>query len=159
METEVSCLHRDTAATLIGATLADDRWDHLTRHTLRAAQVEIAVAAGNHEVARTAVEEMSQIARAFDTAAPEAALSAAAGAVFLAAGDSSAAIKKLQRACRLWQEVDAPYELARARVLLAEAYRVQRDQDSAALELRAARATFERLGAIPEVRRVTELQS
>jgi tetratricopeptide (TPR) repeat protein len=148
----------DAALTSIGTALADDRCDRLTRHTLRAAQVEIAITAGKLEVARSAVEEMTDIAQAFGTAALGAALAAAEGAILLAAGNGSAALKELRRACQLWQEVDAPYEVARARVLLAEAYLAQLDHDSAALELRAARSTFERLGAVPEVRRVAELQ-
>ena len=148
----------DAALTSIGNALAGDRLERLARHTLRAAQVEIALAAGNLEVARAALAEMTEIAQAFGTAALEAARAAAAGAVLLAAGESMAALTELQRAVRLWQEVDAPYEVARARVLLAEAYRAQLDSDSAALELRAARSTFQRLGALPDVCRVAELE-
>jgi tetratricopeptide (TPR) repeat protein len=148
----------DAALTSIGNALADDRLDRLTRHTLRAAQVEIALSAGNLEVARSAADEMAAIVHVYGTPALEAGRAAAEGALLLVAGESAAALKELQSACRLWQEVDAPYEVARARVLLAEAYQAQRDPDSAALELRAARSTFDRLGAVPDVRRVIELE-
>jgi tetratricopeptide (TPR) repeat protein len=147
----------EAALTSIGTALADDRWDRLTRHTLRSAQVEIAIAAENFEVARSALEEMTDIAREFRTAALEAALATARGAVLLAAGDDLAALKELQRACRLWQEIDAPYDWARTRVLLAETYRALRDGDSMALEFHASRSTFERLGAFADVQRVEEL--
>jgi class 3 adenylate cyclase len=43
-----------------------------------------------------------------------------------------------------------PYEAARARVVLADAQLALGDVESAALELRAAHQTFERLGAVPE---------
>jgi tetratricopeptide (TPR) repeat protein len=148
----------DTALTSIRNALADERLDRLSRHTLRAAEVEIALAAGNVDVARTALDEMTEIARAFGMPAVEAARAAAEGTVLLAGGESAAALKELQRARRLWQEIDAPYEVARTRVLLAGAYLAQRDPDSATLELRAARSTFERLGAVPDLRCAIELE-
>jgi class 3 adenylate cyclase len=63
----------------------------------------------------------------------------------------------LRRALSLWREVSVPYEAARARRSLAEAYRVEGDEDSALLELRAARGTFEELGAVPDERQAAEL--
>jgi DNA-binding NarL/FixJ family response regulator len=50
-----------------------------------------------------------------------------------------------------------PYETAQARVKLALACRALGDDDAAALELDAARATFERLGARADLARVAEL--
>ncbi|HEX6021796.1 MAG TPA: helix-turn-helix transcriptional regulator, partial [Solirubrobacter sp.] len=50
--------------------------------------------------------------------------------------------------------LDAPYEAARTRVLLSEACRAVGDADAAALELDAARETFERLGAEPDLARL-----
>ncbi len=50
-----------------------------------------------------------------------------------------------------------PYEGARTRVQVARAYRALGDDDAAALELDAARATFARLGAAPDLARVDEL--
>jgi DNA-binding NarL/FixJ family response regulator len=47
--------------------------------------------------------------------------------------------------------LDAPYEAARTRVLVGHACRAVGDQDTAALELDAARVTFERLGAAADV--------
>ena len=46
-----------------------------------------------------------------------------------------------------WRELDAPYEAARARVLVGLACRALGDDDTAALELEAAREAFARLGA------------
>ena len=63
----------------------------------------------------------------------------ARGEVALAEGDAQAALVALRRACEAWQELDAPYEAARARVLVGLACRSLGDEDTAALELEAAR--------------------
>jgi DNA-binding NarL/FixJ family response regulator len=76
------------------------------------------------------------------------------GAVELAEGDAEAALLSLRRAWQVWQELEAPYEAARARVLVGLACRALGDNDSAALELGAAREVFEHLGAVPDVARV-----
>ena len=56
----------------------------------------------------------------------------------------------LQRARDEWQGVGAPYETARARLLLGIAYRRSGDEHAATVELEGALATFERLGARPD---------
>ena len=60
----------------------------------------------------------------------------------------------LRDAARLWQELDAPYELARVRMLVGLACRELGDSDTAALELDAARGAFEQLGAAPDLARL-----
>ena len=61
------------------------------------------------------------------------------------------------QAWKLWQELEAPYEAAQARVLVAQACRALGDDETAALELEAARAVFEQLGAAPDLARVDSL--
>jgi DNA-binding NarL/FixJ family response regulator len=63
----------------------------------------------------------------------------------------------LRSAWRTWQELEAPYEVARSRVLLGLACAALGDDDTKAVELEAARDAFERLGAAPEIARVDEL--
>jgi class 3 adenylate cyclase len=147
----------DAAATMINRALADESWDRLARARLLPAQVEIAVAAGDLETARSAVDELGPIAEAYGTPALQASASCARGALQLAEGDAAAACESLRRGWRLWQEVDAPYEAARARMLLADANRAEGDAEAATLELRAALSTFERLGAVLDSRRAAEL--
>ena len=53
--------------------------------------------------------------------------------------------------------LDAPYEAARARVLIGLACRALGDEESAALELDAARRVFAELGAAPDLVRVEQL--
>jgi class 3 adenylate cyclase len=75
------------------------------------------------------------------------------GQVQLAAGDEAGALRSLRAGCRRWQELDAPYETARARMALAAVYRASGDPETAALELAAARTAFERLGAVVDIAR------
>ena len=56
----------------------------------------------------------------------------------------------------MWSEVGAPYEAARARRGLADALLALGDRAGSATELRAARSTFEALGAPIELERVAE---
>jgi class 3 adenylate cyclase len=81
------------------------------------------------------------------------------GLVQLAAGDEAGALRSLRAGCRRWQELDAPYETARARMALAAVYRAAGDPETAALELAAARSAFERLGTVLDIARAVEAQA
>jgi class 3 adenylate cyclase len=129
----------------------------LARARLLPAQVEIALDAGDHETARTAAGTLEQIAEEFGTTALRAAAATSRGAVDLAAGDTENATRTLRRARNLWRELDLPYEGAKSRVLLAEAYSAEGDRAAAELELRAAKDLFERLGASTELARTATL--
>jgi DNA-binding NarL/FixJ family response regulator len=62
-----------------------------------------------------------------------------------------------RRAWTAWQELEAPYEAARVRLLMAKACRQLGDHDTAEMELDAARRVFQELGAAPALARVEEL--
>jgi len=81
----------------------------------------------------------------------------AGGAVDLAEGDARAALTVLRRARREWQALNAPYEVARVRVLVGLACRALGDDDTAALELEAARGVFDELRAAPDLARLDSL--
>ncbi|MDP2674407.1 MAG: adenylate/guanylate cyclase domain-containing protein [Dehalococcoidia bacterium] len=147
----------EAAASSIRRALADRPSDRLGRARLLPAQVEIALAAGDLETARSTADEMDSIAGAFGSAALQAGAACARGALALVEGDAGGALQSLRQGLRLWQEVDAPFEAARARVLLAQAYRAEGDEEAAALELEAAKSTFERLGAVPDAQRAESL--
>ena len=51
----------------------------------------------------------------------------------------------------MWHALDAPYEIARTRVLVGDACRLLEDEEAAVLEHEAARGIFERLGARPDL--------
>ena len=124
----------------------------LERAPLLAAQAEIALAAGDVELAASAAAEVVDTAEVFDSAGLRAAGHRCRGAVALAQGQAVTALAALRVACSLWQELDAPYEAARTRVLLADAYRALDDTDAASRECAAARSVFERLAAVPDLR-------
>ncbi|MCH7836726.1 MAG: LuxR family transcriptional regulator, partial [Chloroflexi bacterium] len=128
----------DAASSMINRAIADQSWDRLARARLLPPQVEIAVAAGDLETARSATDEMEAIVEAYATPALQASAACARGALQLAEGDAAAACESLRRGWRLWQEVEAPYEAARARMLIADAFRAEGDDEAAVLELRAA---------------------
>ena len=72
-------------------------------------------------------------------------------------GDPTAALAALRQAWIEWSALDAPYEAARARVLVGVACRELDDEDGARLELEGARETFALLGAGPDAEHVASL--
>lgn len=122
-----------------------------------AAYVEITLAAGDTAAARTAVDELDDIATSFDSAYLRAVVGYARGSVLLAEDDPAAACVALRRAWLAWQELDAPYETARVRLRMAEACRRLEDHDTAEMELDAARLIFEQLGAVPSLAEIQRL--
>ena len=98
---------------------------------------------------RDACAELEEIAarRPGDLLAASAAT--ARGAVALHAGDARAALVALRRACQTWRELEAPYEAARAGVLVGLACAALGDRDAAESELARARDAFARLRAAP----------
>ncbi len=135
------------AAAAIDSAVRDESWDRWARARLLPAQVEIAIAANDPALARSAAEALTEIVNLYPSPAFEAGRDQAWGRVLLAEGDASGAARVLRNALRLWREVGSPYEVARARSLLAMALRALDDDDAADLELRTARDEFERLGA------------
>ncbi|MGH9243308.1 MAG: LuxR C-terminal-related transcriptional regulator [Acidimicrobiales bacterium] len=146
----------DDAAAAIRRVVAEAEGP-VERSRVLAAFVEITLAAGDVDAARAAVDDLAQLAANFDSSFLRAVTARARGEVALAAGDPGAACVALRRAWRAWQELDAPYEAARVRVLVARAYAQLGDHDTAAMELDAARGVFEALGATPALAQVDEL--
>ena len=108
---------RGAVASIAGA-LADATWDCLARARLLPAQVEIALADGDVATARSAVAELATIATRYARPALAAAAECAKATVLLAEGAPAMAAASLQRGIALWREAGAPYETARARLLL-----------------------------------------
>jgi class 3 adenylate cyclase len=121
------------------------------------AAVEIGLAAGDLDSVAQHVAQLEQIAGSFRTTAVIAAADYARGLYLLARGDAATALASLHHAIELWREIGAPYETAKARAALGEALRADGDEDAARLEFESAKAAFERLGALPDAKRVGEL--
>ena len=131
--------------------------DRLGRAGFLPAAVEIMLATGDVDEARSACRELEAIAAEYESEMLHALHLQARGAVELAAGDAAGALVKLRQAFEAWHGLEAPYEAARARVLVGQACRMLGDDDAFALELAAARSAFEELGAAPDVASVDAL--
>ncbi len=137
--------------------IVDETEEPLQRAGLLPAYVEIMLAVGELEEARRAADELESISTTHPSELLAATAAHTQGAVALAQDDARAALTALRRALSTWQELEAPYEAARARALVGQACRSLGDDDTAALELEAARAAFEDLGAKPDLIRVRSL--
>jgi ATP/maltotriose-dependent transcriptional regulator MalT len=129
----------------------DGAQDRLARSRLLPALVEIMLAAGDVGAARAAADELSDMADELDAPLLRALVTQAEGAALLAEGDARAALGALRQAWTAWQELEVPYEAARARVLIGLACRQLGDEDTAEMELDAARWAFGQLGAVPDL--------
>jgi DNA-binding CsgD family transcriptional regulator len=128
--------------------------DRLRRARFLPAHLEITLSMGDIEEARIARDELRELADAFDSDVLRAVVAQADGAIALAESDARMALDPLRSAFDQWQRLEAPYEAARVRVLLGQACRALGDEETAALEHKAARSEFSRLGAQSELARL-----
>ena len=108
--------------------------------------VAACLAVGDEQAAAESVAELEELARRFGTSGPAAAAAVARGHLALRRGDTQQAIAALQEGVRSWSEVEAPYEAAQARVLLARALTADGDDAGARLELLAATRLVDEFG-------------
>ncbi|MFF1505918.1 LuxR C-terminal-related transcriptional regulator [Streptomyces sp. NPDC058326] len=138
------------------ACRSEPHHDLLGRARLLAARAEVALAVRDVPGAADAAAELDALAG--DVPLLRALAETALGSVALAER-SGEAPRLLRRALAGWLELRVPYEAAQVRMLLAAADRAGGDEEAARLELAAARAVFERLGAVPDARRAAALLS
>jgi DNA-binding CsgD family transcriptional regulator len=146
----------DAAAGALRRALAETA-EPLQRAVLLPAYVDVALAQGAVDDAASASAELDEIGSSYGRPMLGAIAAQVRGSVELARGDPQAALRSLRTAWQVWEELDAPYEGARVRLLVGLACRALGDEDGAALELDAARAAFDAVGAEPDVRRVDSL--
>lgn len=135
------------AAGAIRNALTDETRPPLGRARLLPAATEILLAAQDIEAAETVATELAETAATYGSDALQAAACTAKGSVAFARGDAASAQATLRGAVSGWQAIDAPYETARARLVLADVCDSLGDTLTADLERDAARRTFEELGA------------
>ena len=131
-----------TIRRLTGATS-----DRVRRAAVLPAHLEIMLACGQLDEARRARDELRELACAFDTDVLRAVVAQADGAIAVAEGRAHAAVDPLRCAFKFWEQLGAPYEAARVRLLIGHACRQLGDDEAAELEVEGARSAFERLGA------------
>ena len=141
---------RDSALAAIRRASAE-AGEPLKRAALLPAYVEIALAGGEVEEARRACAEFEELAERYESAMLHAMVAHARGAVALAEDDAQGALVDLREAQRTWLELDAPYEVARTRVLVSRACSALGDEEASTFELETACEIFERLGAVPDL--------
>jgi tetratricopeptide (TPR) repeat protein len=139
------------AAASLTTALQQAAGDPLRRAKLLPTYVDVTIATGEIEKAHAAVTELAGIAHDYGSAVLSAAAAFAKGRLAFLSKDLDAAAVHLRESSRLWLTVDAPYEGARARLELGRTLAAQKNTEAALLELQAARAVFERLGARGEV--------
>jgi DNA-binding NarL/FixJ family response regulator len=139
------------------ARVLDEARDPVARAKIIPAYIEIMLATGETKPARDAAGELSAIADNHDAELLRALAHQGHGAVLLAEGQPHNAVEWLRRAWSAWQELDVRYEAARVRVLIGLACRALGDEQSAALDLDAARHAFQELGATPDLLRAESL--
>ena len=145
------------ASSTIGAALAETTWNRLERARLLPVEVQIAIADDDLDRARTAVDELFETARVFESPLLEAAAASATGRLELALGDAQAC-STLRQAVQRWLDLDAPYEAAAGWFLLAQACGRAGDDEGASAALAEAGALFERLGAALDLRAVRAVE-
>jgi DNA-binding CsgD family transcriptional regulator len=118
------------------------------------AYVEIMLAVGDLEAAAQGCDELGSLAGSQASEEFDAIAAQARSAVELARGDAHAALPGLRVAGQTWQRLEAPYETARVRELIGHACQELGDEDTARLELEAARDAFAALGAATDLARV-----
>lgn len=131
--------------------------DPLQRFSLLGCQVEIAAAMQEWDTGEAAAGELEEIGQKFGMPALRGGGAYARGILQLHQGNSEAAIDTLRTALRFWKEADVPYEAARTRTALGQAYRASGDEESALVEMKSAASAFQRLGAALDIRAVHEL--
>jgi DNA-binding NarL/FixJ family response regulator len=122
--------------------------DPLAEARLSAALVEAAIAADDLESARVAADAIDRAASVYASSGLAATAIQCRGHVQLAAGHLEDAIASLRTAVQRWSAVDAPWRVARARLLLAEALAAHGDRHDARLEEAAAARAFTELGVM-----------
>ena len=141
--------HRDAAESAIRREALEIQ-DRSRRCRLLPAYVEIMIGVGDARGARTAADQLAEIAAEIGVLPLRAASWQATGAVLLIEGRPERALESLRRAGTAWQKLGIPYEAARVRTLIGQCCRELGDEETAQLEFDAALRVFRQLGAQPD---------
>ncbi len=148
--------NRDAAiATLKQALTAPDQ--RIPRSRVLLPLVELLVDAGEVDEARRVSAELEALADECKTGAMRAWADTAKAACLAAADSVAEAVTLLDGANRIWEELKVPYEAASTRLRRGLLRRQLGEDAGADLDFEAAQATFERLGAFPDVERMNQI--
>jgi tetratricopeptide (TPR) repeat protein len=136
------------AATGLRRVLGSKGMGALERAKLLPAQLEVALMLDDLRTARTAADELAEIALHHRTPALRASADAGEAAVLLAQGDLADAERAARSAHELFTEIELTYEAARVSSLLGRIFLSGGDLDRARAQHEAALATYDRIGAV-----------
>jgi DNA-binding CsgD family transcriptional regulator len=139
---------RDAAAAAVRRLVAETG-DPVGRCRVLPAAVDVLLAVDAVDEARSVASLLEDVASSAGSTAMLAFSAYASGAVELASGDAAGSLPYLRKARQLWARVEAPYEVARTRLLTGRALTSLGDDGSARQDLEAARDSFRALGARP----------
>jgi ATP/maltotriose-dependent transcriptional regulator MalT len=101
--------------------VVDEAQVPIARAPVLGAYVEVVLAGGDVAAARAAADELTIIAREMNAPFLHAMAERCDGAVLLAEGDARAGLAALRQSWTGWRKLEAPYESARVRILIAGA--------------------------------------
>lgn len=142
----------DAAVTGLRLSLASTAEPTLHRARLLAVQVEASIAAKHLPAAREAADALATVASETPSSLLDAIELMARASVHLADEEIDEALRDARAAWSVWQQLKLPYFAAKARVIVGLAAERAGDTDRAQVELEAAHAAFERLGASLDAR-------
>lgn len=141
------------AVSILDAALAATE-PPLARAPLLAARVDVALAVEDAGAATRAAEELSAIGQQHRSPGWGAEARRCEGAVLVAAGRYAEAVPVLREARACWQQMAAPYEVARIRLDLAQSLDALGDHETAARERDLAAELLEQVGARRDLARL-----
>jgi tetratricopeptide (TPR) repeat protein len=144
----------EAAGQLIRDALSGANLGPLARAKFLPAQIDTEMALGHIEESRQALAELEEVATLCASIAMRSAAGQRRAVISLAEDRPTDAIQELRSAILGWTELQMPYEMAQARLLLAEAQHVVGVDSAARLELSAARSAFKTLGADVDLGRI-----
>ena len=147
------------ALTDLDVALAESRAEPFRRARLLLAHADVALALGDLAAAARTSAELATIADRYPTPGFAAWARHVRGAVAVAEGHASDAMPDLTAALTAYDRLDAPYQAASVRLLVAQAYDLLGETEAAQAERSAAVARFERLGARLQLRLLDEAGS
>lgn len=141
----------DEAVELVKRTLSESSASKLDRAGFLPALIELTLETGDLDTAKTALDELEEIAELTHSELFSARASRGRGLIALSVGDLAGAISHLRRAVKAFSDLNLPYEAAEARRDLARAYSRDKSESLAQMELKSALTAFERLGSIADI--------
>ena len=119
--------------------------------------MDLLIDAGDLDEAHRVAAELEALADECQTGAMRAWADTAKAASLAAASSATEAVAFLDNAHRIWEDLKIPYEAASVRLRRGLLRQQLGEEIGAELDFDAARATFEQLGAHPDVERIDRL--